>query len=52
MAIDLVIRNAFLPGSDGFTDIAFANGRIAAMAPHIVCDAPEYDARGRLISGV
>ncbi|MGO7956548.1 amidohydrolase family protein [Rhizobium leguminosarum] len=51
MAIDLVIRNAFLPGSDGFTDIAFANGRIAAMAPHFVCDAPEYDARGRLISG-
>ncbi|WSH30401.1 amidohydrolase family protein (plasmid) [Rhizobium beringeri] len=51
MAIDLVIRNAFLPGLDGFTDIAFANGRIAAMAPHFVCDAPEYDARGRLISG-
>lgn len=51
MAIDLVIRNAFLPGSSGMTDIAFANGRIAAMAPRFVCDAPEYDARGRLISG-
>lgn len=32
MAIDFVIRNAFLAGPDSFTNIAFANGQIAAMA--------------------
>ena len=48
MAIDLVIRNVRLPGTFERTDIALENGRIAAMASRFVCDAPAYDARGRI----
>ncbi|MGR9161231.1 amidohydrolase family protein (plasmid) [Rhizobium leguminosarum] len=44
MAIDFVIRNARLAGLTDPTDIAFEAGRIAAIAPGFVCDAPHYDA--------
>ncbi|MEH2682933.1 amidohydrolase family protein [Rhizobium leguminosarum bv. viciae] len=44
MAIDFVIRNARLAGLTEPTDIAFEAGRIAAIAPGFVCDAPHYDA--------
>ncbi|MGR9133085.1 amidohydrolase family protein [Rhizobium leguminosarum] len=44
MAIDFVIRNARLAGLTEPTDIAFGAGRIAAIAPGFVCDAPHYDA--------
>ena len=49
MAIDLVIRNARLPNDGIATDIGIEIGRIAAIAPHIVCDAPQFDAGGRLV---
>ncbi|MGR9278797.1 amidohydrolase family protein (plasmid) [Rhizobium leguminosarum] len=44
MAIDFVIRNARLAGLTEPTDLAFEAGRIAAIAPGFVCDAPHYDA--------
>ena len=49
MAIDLVIRNARLPNDGIATDIGIEIGRIAAIAPRIVCDAPQFDAGGRLV---
>jgi cytosine/creatinine deaminase len=51
MAVDFVIRNARLPGLIEPTDIAFEAGRIAAIAPHFVCDAPHYDAEGKFACG-
>src|SRR6476620_8757786 len=50
--IDYVIRNARLAGAaDALTDIGFKNGRIAALQPNLVCDAPSYDAAGCLCCG-
>ena len=49
MAIDLVIRNARLPNDGIATDIGIENGRIAAIAPRIVCGAPEFNAGDRLV---
>src|SRR4051812_25165678 len=50
--IDHVIRNARVAGRhDAFTDIAFEKGRIAAIEPNLVCDAPSYDAQGCLCCG-
>jgi cytosine deaminase len=46
--MDLVIRNARLPNDGIATDIGIEIGRIAAIEPRIVCDAPEFDAGGRL----
>jgi cytosine/creatinine deaminase len=47
--IDYVIRNARLAGAtDITTDIGFEKGRIAALEPNLVCDAPSYDAEGCL----
>ncbi|MGO7200549.1 amidohydrolase, partial [Rhizobium ruizarguesonis] len=47
MAIDFVIRNARIAGLTEPTDIAFEAGRIAAIAPRFVCDAPHHDAGGK-----
>ena len=42
-----MIRNARVAGRhDALTDIGFENGRIAAVEPNLVCDAPSYDAEG------
>ena len=47
--LDLVIRNARLPGAQGpLVDIGIAKGRIAAIEPGIVADAPSHDAQGCL----
>src|SRR3954463_13968210 len=47
--IDYVIRNARVHGQgDTPADIGFEKGHIAAVEPKLVCDAPEYDAQGRL----
>src|ERR1044071_3192093 len=47
--MDLIIRNARLSDRDGAPrDIGIANGRIAAIAPHIAADAPVHDAGGCL----
>ena len=51
MAIDFAIRNVRLPHSVETTDIAIEGGLIAAIEPRFVCDAPEYDAGGRLVCG-
>ncbi|MBY5349976.1 amidohydrolase family protein [Rhizobium leguminosarum] len=47
MAIDFVIRNAQIAGLTELTDIAFEAGRIAAISPRFVCDAPHHDAKGK-----
>src|SRR5947209_10007764 len=47
--IDHVIRNARLGGRT--VDIGFAGGRIAAVEPGLVCDAPATDAEGCLCCG-
>jgi cytosine deaminase len=49
--IDYVIRNARLGATDALTDIGFEQGRIAALQPGLVCDAPSYDAKGCLCCG-
>ena len=52
MDFDLIVRGGLLRGaeSQGPLDLAVAEGRIAAIAPHIDGDAPEIDASGRLVS--
>jgi cytosine deaminase len=47
--IDRVIRRARLGGE--LRDIGVAGGRIVAIEPHLVCDAPETDAQGCLVCG-
>ncbi len=49
MSIDSVIRRADLGDGHGLVDIGIAGGRIAAIAPGLVCDAPETDLGGRLV---
>src|SRR3954467_2826737 len=50
--IDFVIRNARVHGrADRPADIGFEKGRIAAVEPDLVCDAPSYDAEGCLCCG-
>lgn len=46
MAIDFVVRNVRMAGLTEPTDIAFEAGRVAAIAPGFVCDAPHHDAGG------
>jgi cytosine deaminase len=50
--LDFVIRNARVAGHhDTLNDIGFENGRVAAVAPGLVCDAPSHDAEGCLCCG-
>jgi cytosine deaminase len=50
--IDFVIRNARIAGRhEALTDIGFEKGRIAAIAPNLVCEAPSHDAEGCLACG-
>jgi cytosine/creatinine deaminase len=51
--LDYVIRNARVPGAanGGSVDVGFSKGRIAAVEPKLVADAPSYDARGCLCCG-
>jgi cytosine deaminase len=49
--LDLIVRNARRADAAAgpeLTDIGFANGRIAAIEPKIVADAPSFDAEGSL----
>lgn len=53
MALDLIIRNARLPGArpgDPTVDIGVQDGIIAAVEPGIAADGPEHDAGGKLVS--
>ncbi|MBR0795773.1 amidohydrolase family protein [Bradyrhizobium jicamae] len=47
-AFDLVFRNAVTRAPAGAVDIGIANGTIAAIAPHLACEAVEIDLGGRL----
>ncbi|WP_158745479.1 amidohydrolase family protein [Acidisphaera sp. L21] len=49
MSLDMIVRGARLPGGDGLVDIGIADGRIAAVAPVIDCDAPAVAAEGMLL---
>ena len=51
--LDFVIRNARVAGMAGGqpVDIGFENGRIAAVEPKLVADAPSHDAQGCLCCG-
>src|SRR5262252_4763555 len=50
MRLDLVLRAARLAGRESETvDIGIADGRIAALAPNLVCDAPAENLDGRLV---
>ncbi len=51
MAIEFVLRNARLPHALQPTDIGVEGGLIAVIEPGFACDAPEYDAGGRLVCG-
>jgi cytosine deaminase len=52
MALDLIIRNARLPGSApaAIVDIGVQNGLITAVTPKLAADGPELDAGGKLVS--
>lgn len=46
--MDLIFRNALLRSSAAPVDIGVSGGRIAAIEPHLACEAVEVDAGGRL----
>ena len=48
-AFDLIFRNARTRGSAVPVDIGVSEGRIAAIEPRLVCDAPEIDVGGKLV---
>jgi cytosine deaminase len=49
--MDLILRNARPTGSEHtLTDIGFAGGRIAAIAPALVAEGETIDLNGRLVS--
>ena len=48
-ALDLVFRQAVIPGRDEPLDIGVSAGRIATIAPRLVCDAPAIDIAGRTV---
>jgi cytosine deaminase len=50
MALQFVIANAVLPDRPDPVDIGMADGRIAAIEPAIVADAPRFDAGSRLLT--
>ena len=53
MALELVIRNARLSSAqdgDPLVDIGIERGRITAVSPRLEAQAPEHDARGKLVS--
>jgi cytosine deaminase len=48
-AFDQVFRNAVTRSSPTPVDIGVCGGRIAAIAPHLACEAVEIDIGGRLV---
>ncbi|SEM66956.1 amidohydrolase family protein [Bradyrhizobium sp. OK095] len=47
-AFDLIFRNALLRSSAAPVDIGVKDGRIAAIEPHLACEAVEIDVGGHL----
>ena len=52
MTLDLIIRNARLPGGRGrpLMDIGIRDGTIVALESHLDADGPEHDACGKLVT--
>ena len=50
MTLDLVITNARLRGYSGTLDVGIAGGRIVAIEPGIIADAPRENVDGRLLA--
>jgi cytosine deaminase len=48
-AFDLVFRNAVTRGAATSVDIGVSAGKIAAIAPKLVCEAAEVDVASRLV---
>jgi cytosine/creatinine deaminase len=48
-ALDLIFRDAVVPGASQPMDIGSAGGRIRAIAPRIIADAPVVDLGGRAV---
>ena len=48
-AFDLVFRNARTRSAGTPVDIGVAGGRIAAIEPHLICEAAEIDVGGKLV---
>jgi cytosine/creatinine deaminase len=48
-AFDLVFRNARTRSASTPVDIGVARGRIAAIEPHLICEAAETDVGGKLV---
>jgi cytosine/creatinine deaminase len=48
-AFDLVFRNAITRSAATPVDIGISDGKIAAIAPKLVCEAAEVDVAGRLV---
>jgi cytosine deaminase len=48
-AFDQIFRNAVTRSSPTPVDIGVSDGRIAAIAPHLACEATEIDVGGRLV---
>jgi cytosine deaminase len=48
-AFDLVFRNARTRSASTPVDIGIAGGRIAAIEPHLACEAAEIDIGGKLV---
>ena len=48
-AFDLIFRNARTRSQATPVDIGVSGGRIAAIEPHLACEAAEIDAGGRLV---
>ncbi|MGR3805679.1 amidohydrolase family protein [Marinibacterium profundimaris] len=48
MSLDRIITNARLEGQAGRIDIGISGGRIAAIEPEIMAEAPRFDAGGAL----
>jgi len=49
MSLDLIFRNARLPGADGLVDLGIRAGRFVAVGTGIGADAAEEDLGGRLV---
>src|ERR1700680_30362 len=48
-AFDQIFRNAVTRSSPTPVDIGVSDGRIAAIAPHLACEATEIDVGGRVV---
>jgi cytosine deaminase len=48
--MDLIVRNARLPGAAETVDLGVAGGRFVAIEPGLAADAEELDIAGRLVS--